>query len=77
MACAMIGDPLVSFHFRPNCNESGERLIGIFSSKTVEKSFHCAKRLQNAVIGVTKVILGWFDGGFVVYSSRSPFRQKS
>jgi hypothetical protein len=27
-------DPLVSFHFRPNGNEPGERLIGVFSSET-------------------------------------------
>jgi len=28
------GDPLVSFHFRPNGNEPGERLIGVFGSFT-------------------------------------------
>ena len=27
------GDPLVGLHFRPNCNEPGERLIRIFSSE--------------------------------------------
>ena len=28
------GDPVASFHFRPNGNEPGERLIGVFSSET-------------------------------------------
>jgi hypothetical protein len=28
------GDPLVSRYFWPNCNERGERLIGVFSSET-------------------------------------------
>lgn len=27
------GDPLVGLHFRPNRNEPGERLIGVFSSE--------------------------------------------
>ena len=29
------GDPLVSLHFRPNCNEPGERLIGVSRPKLI------------------------------------------